>query len=182
MEVALDFAINCSPDHPYANDHPDWFFARPDGTIKYAENPPKKYQDVYPLNFHNPDWRTLWQELTNVVLFWARRKVRIFRVDNPHTKPVAFWEYLIGKVQAEFPDTIFLSEAFTRPKMMRVLAKAGFGQSYTYFTWRNNKHELTEYFTELTQTECVEYFRPDLWPNTPIFCLFSYNKAGARRF
>ncbi|MEI6715795.1 MAG: alpha-1,4-glucan--maltose-1-phosphate maltosyltransferase [Verrucomicrobiota bacterium] len=182
MEVALDFAINCSPDHPYVKDHPDWFFARPDGTIKYAENPPKKYQDVYPLNFHNSDWRNLWEELTAVVLFWARRKVRIFRVDNPHTKPVAFWEFLIGKVQAEFPDTIFLSEAFTRPKMMRTLAKAGFGQSYTYFTWRNNKHELTEYFTELTQTECVEYFRPNLWPNTPDILPFFLQQGGRPAF
>ena len=182
MEVALDFAINCSPDHPYVAEHPDWFFARPDGTIKYAENPPKKYQDVYPLNFHNPDWRTLWEELTAVVLFWARRKVRIFRVDNPHTKPVAFWEFLISKVQAEFPDTIFLSEAFTRPKMMRVLAKAGFGQSYTYFTWRNNKHELIEYFTELTQTESVEYFRPNLWPNTPDILPFFLQQGGRPAF
>ncbi|MEY2598653.1 MAG: hypothetical protein RLZZ142_912 [Verrucomicrobiota bacterium] len=182
MEVALDFAINCSPDHPYVADHPDWFFARPDGTIKYAENPPKKYQDVYPLNFHNADWRALWEELTNVVLFWARRKVRIFRVDNPHTKPVAFWEYLIGKVQAEFPDTVFLSEAFTRPKMMRVLAKAGFTQSYTYFTWRNTKHELTEYFTELTQSESAEYFRPNLWPNTPDILPFFLQHGGRPAF
>lgn len=182
MEVALDFAINCSPDHPYVHEHPDWFYMRPDGTIKYAENPPKKYQDVYPLNFHNPDWKNLWAELTNVVLFWARRKVRIFRVDNPHTKPVAFWEYLIGKVHAEFPDTIFLSEAFTRPKMMRVLAKAGFGQSYTYFTWRNNKHEITEYFTELTQTESVEYFRPNLWPNTPDILPYFLQQGGRPAF
>jgi starch synthase (maltosyl-transferring) len=167
MEVALDFAINCSPDHPYVREHPDWFFARPDGSIKYAENPPKKYQDVYPLNFHNPDWRRLWRELTYVVTFWAERGVRIFRVDNPHTKPLAFWEYLIEKVQERFPDTLFLSEAFTRPKMMLALAKAGFTQSYTYFTWRNTKHELTEYFTQLTTPEWAEYFRPNLWPNTP---------------
>lgn len=167
LEVALDFAINCSPDHPYVEAHPDWFFQRPDGSIKYAENPPKKYQDVYPLNFHNADWRALWQELTEVVLFWARRKVRVFRVDNPHTKPVAFWDYLIGRVHREFPDVIFLSEAFTRPKMMLVLAKAGFTQSYTYFTWRNHKHELVEYFSLLTQPDWAEYFRPNLWPNTP---------------
>lgn len=182
MEVALDFAINCSPDHPFVEDHPEWFFKRPDGTIKYAENPPKKYQDVYPLNFHNPNWRELWQTLTDVILFWARRRVRIFRVDNPHTKPVAFWEYLIGKVQAEFPDTIFLSEAFTRPKMMRVLAKAGFAQSYTYFTWRNNRHELTEYFTELTQSESAEYFRPNLWPNTPDILPFFLQQGGRPAF
>lgn len=167
MEVALDFAINCSPDHPYVKDHPEWFFQRPDGSIKYAENPPKKYQDVYPLNFHNPDWRSLWKELTDVVLFWARRHVRVFRVDNPHTKPVAFWEYLIHRVHEEFPDTIFLSEAFTRPKMMLVLAKVGFTQSYTYFTWRNHKHELVEYFTQLSNNAWAEYFRPNLWPNTP---------------
>ncbi|MEK0446888.1 MAG: Alpha,4-glucan:maltose-phosphate maltosyltransferase 1 [Verrucomicrobiota bacterium] len=182
MEVALDFAINCSPDHPYVAEHPEWFFQRPDGSIKYAENPPKKYQDVYPLNFHNPNWRQLWEELTDVVLFWARRRVRIFRVDNPHTKPVAFWEFLIGRVQSEFPDTIFLSEAFTRPKMMRVLAKAGFGQSYTYFTWRNNKHELTEYFTELAHTESAEVFRPNLWPNTPDILPFFLQHGGRSAF
>ena len=167
MELALDFAINCSPDHPYVRDHPEWFFKRPDGTIKYAENPPKKYEDVYPLNFFCETWRELWEELASVVMFWAEKKVRTFRVDNPHTKPVAFWEYLIGKVRARFPDTIFLSEAFTRPKMMKQLAKAGFQQSYTYFTWRNYKPELIEYFTELTQTEMAEYFRGNLWPNTP---------------
>ena len=167
MEVALDFAINCSPDHPWVHDHPEWFYHRPDGTIKYAENPPKKYEDIYPLNFHNADWQGLWDELTDVILFWCKHKVRTFRVDNPHTKPVAFWEYLIGKVQARYPDAIFLSEAFTKPKMMRVLAKAGFTQSYTYFTWRNSSHELREYFTELTQSEMKEYFRANLFPNTP---------------
>jgi starch synthase (maltosyl-transferring) len=182
MEVALDFAINCSPDHPYVEEHPDWFFQRPDGSIKYAENPPKKYQDVYPLNFHNPDWRALWQELTDVVLFWARRKVRVFRVDNPHTKPVAFWSYLIGRVHAEFPDVIFLSEAFTRPKMMLSLAKVGFTQSYTYFTWRNTKHELTDYFTLLTQSPWAEYFRPNLWPNTPDILPFLLQHGGKPAF
>jgi starch synthase (maltosyl-transferring) len=179
MEIALDFAINCSPDHPYVHDHPEWFYKRPDGTIKYAENPPKKYQDVYPMNFHNPNWRELWAELTSVILFWAEHGVRIFRVDNPHTKPVTFWEYLIGKVQARFPDVIFLSEAFTRPKMMRALAKAGFTHSYTYFTWRNTKQGLTEYFTELTQTESAEYMRPNLWPNTPDI-LPSFLQFGGR--
>ena len=139
MEIALDFAINCSPDHPYVKEHPDWFYKRPDGTIKYAENPPKKYEDIYPLNFHCENWRDLWAELKSVVLFWADRGVRIFRVDNPHTKPIAFWEYLIKGVREKYPDTIFLSEAFTRPKMMKALAKAGFNQSYTYFTWRNSK-------------------------------------------
>ncbi|PYI46218.1 MAG: alpha-1,4-glucan--maltose-1-phosphate maltosyltransferase [Verrucomicrobia bacterium] len=167
MEIALDFAINCSPDHPYVKEHPEWFYKRPDGTIKYAENPPKKYEDIYPLNFRCENWRELWAEMKSIVLFWAEHGVRIFRVDNPHTKPVAFWEYLITGVREKYPDTIFLSEAFTRPKMMKALAKAGFNQSYTYFTWRNTKHELTEYFTELTQTEMSEYFRPNLWPNTP---------------
>ena len=167
MEVALDFAIQCSPDHPWLRDHPEWFFHRPDGTIKYAENPPKKYEDIYPINFHNANWQGLWNELRDTFRFWCRHGVRIFRVDNPHTKPVAFWEWIIAEVQAEFPDTIFLSEAFTRPKMMRVLAKAGFTQSYTYFTWRNTKAELTEYLTELTQSEMKDYFRANFFPNTP---------------
>jgi len=167
MEVALDFALNCSPDHPYVKDHPEWFFHRPDGTIKYAENPPKKYEDVYPVDYHNADWKALWEELRDVLLFWSERGVRIFRVDNPHTKPVAFWEWVIAEVQAKFPDVIFLSEAFTRPKMMQVLAKVGFTQSYTYFTWRNTRAELEEYFTELTQSPMREYFRPNLFANTP---------------
>jgi starch synthase (maltosyl-transferring) len=182
MEIALDFAINCSPDHPYVKEHPDWFYKRPDGTIKYAENPPKKYEDIYPLNFHCEDWRELWAELKSVVLFWAGRGVRIFRVDNPHTKPVAFWEYLIKGVREKYPDTIFLSEAFTRPKMMKALAKAGFNQSYTYFTWRNSKHELVEYFTELTQTEMSEYFRPNLWTNTPDILPFVLQEGGRPAF
>ncbi len=182
MEVALDFAINCSPDHPYVAEHPEWFFKRPDGTIKYAENPPKKYEDVYPLNFHNADWRTLWEELTDVVRFWVKRGVRIFRVDNPHTKPVAFWEYLIGEIHATHPDVIFLSEAFTRPKMMKALAKAGFSQSYTYFTWRNTKAELTEYFTELTQTEMADYFLANLWPNTPDILPYHLQEGGRPAF
>ncbi len=167
MEVALDFALNCSPDHPYVKAHPAWFFHRPDGTIKYAENPPKKYEDVYPLDYANADWKALWEELRNVLLFWAERGVRIFRVDNPHTKPVAFWEWVIAEVQAKFPDVIFLSEAFTRPKMMQVLAKVGFTQSYTYFTWRNTRAELEVYFTELTRSPMREYFRPNLFANTP---------------
>jgi starch synthase (maltosyl-transferring) len=182
MEIALDFAINCSPDHPYVKEHPDWFYKRPDGTIKYAENPPKKYEDIYPLNFHCENWRELWAELKSVVLFWADRGVRIFRVDNPHTKPVAFWEYLITGVREKYPDTIFLSEAFTRPKMMKALAKAGFNQSYTYFTWRNSKRELIEYFTELTQTEMNEYFRPNLWTNTPDILPFVLQEGGRPAF
>jgi len=167
MEVAIDFAINCSPDHPYVTEHPEWFFKRPDGTIKYAENPPKKYEDVYPLNFHNADWKGLWQEMRDVIAFWCAHDVRIFRVDNPHTKPVSFWEWLIAEIQRDYPDAIFLSEAFTRPKMMQTLAKAGFTQSYTYFTWRNTKYELTEYLTELTQSEMKEYFRANFFTNTP---------------
>ena len=167
MEIALDFAINCSPDHPYVREHPEWFYKRPDGTIKYAENPPKKYEDIYPLNFRCDNWRALWEEMKSVILFWADRGIRIFRVDNPHTKPVAFWEWLISGVRARYSDVIFLSEAFTKPKMMKALAKAGFNQSYTYFTWRTNKQEITEYFTELTQTDMRDYFRANLWPNTP---------------
>jgi starch synthase (maltosyl-transferring) len=182
MEIALDFAINCSPDHPYVKEHPDWFYKRPDGTIKYAENPPKKYEDIYPLNFACEDWRELWAEMKSIVLFWAEHGVRIFRVDNPHTKPVAFWEYLITGVRKKYPDTIFLSEAFTRPKMMKALTKAGFNQSYTYFTWRNSKHELIEYFTELTQTEMSEYFRPNLWPNTPDILPFVLQEGGRPAF
>lgn len=182
MELALDFAINCSPDHPYVRDHPEWFFKRPDGSMKYAENPPKKYEDVYPLNFYNENWQALWDEMADVILFWSEKGVRIFRVDNPHTKPVAFWEYLIGKVHAKFPDVIFLAEAFTRPKMMRALAKAGFQQSYSYFTWRNSKPELTDYFTELTQGEMKEYFRANLFPNTPDILPFFLQHGGRPAF
>ena len=182
MEIALDFAINCSPDHPYVKEHPEWFYKRPDGTIKFAENPPKKYEDIYPINFRCENWRELWAEMKSIVLFWAERGVRIFRVDNPHTKPVAFWEYLIEGVREKYPDTIFLSEAFTRPKMMKALAKAGFNQSYTYFTWRNSKQELIDYFTELTQTEMSEYFRPNLWPNTPDILPFVLQEGGRPAF
>jgi starch synthase (maltosyl-transferring) len=182
MEIALDFAINCSPDHPYVKEHPDWFYKRSDGTIKYAENPPKKYEDIYPLNFRCENWRDLWGEMKSIVLLWAERGVRIFRVDNPHTKPVAFWEYLISGVREKYPDAIFLSEAFTRPKMMKELARAGFNQSYTYFTWRNSKQELIEYFTELTQTEMSEYFRPNLWPNTPDILPFLLQEGGRPAF
>jgi len=167
LEVALDFAIQCSPDHPWVREHPEWFNHRPDGTIKYAENPPKEYQDIYPLNFDTVDQEGLKAEMRRVLLFWIDHGVRIFRVDNPHTKPVSFWKWLIEEIQNEHPDVIFLSEAFTRPKMMKALAKAGFTQSYTYFTWRNNKNEMIEYLTELTQTEMAEYFRPNFFTNTP---------------
>ena len=167
MELAMDFAINCSPDHPYVKEHPEWFAHRPDGTIKYAENPPKKYQDIYNVDFYCKDWFGLWNEMKRVILFWADHGVKIFRVDNPHTKPVAFWEWLIREVQDRHPDAIFLSEAFTRPKMMKVLAKAGFTQSYTYFTWRNFKQELTDYLIELSRSEMKDYFRPNFFTNTP---------------
>lgn len=182
MEVALDFAINCSPDHPYVKAHPDWFFHRPDGSIKYAENPPKKYEDVYPLNFYNPDWKSLWQEMKEIILFWVEHGIRIFRVDNPHTKPVSFWEWIIGEIQEQYPDVIFLSEAFTWPKMMKTLAKAGFTQSYTYFIWRNTKAELIEYLTELTQTDMRYYFRGNFFANTPDILPFFLQTGGRPAF
>ena len=153
IEIALDIAFQCSPDHPYVTEHPEWFRKRPDGSIQYAENPPKKYQDIYPLDFETEDWQELWDELKSVLLFWCEQGVRIFRVDNPHTKAFPFWEWVIGEVKNAYPDALFLAEAFTRPKVMYRLAKLGFSQSYTYFTWRNTKPELTQYFTELTQTE-----------------------------
>ena len=167
IEVALDFAIQCAPDHPWVREHPQWFRFRPDGTIKYAENPPKKYEDIVNVDFYNPDREGLWNELRDTVLFWIGQGVHTFRVDNPHTKPLPFWEWLIREVKARCPEAVFLSEAFTRPKMMRALAKAGFSQSYTYFTWRNTKAELIEYLTELTQGPAKEYFRPNFFTNTP---------------
>jgi len=179
IEVALDLAFQCTPDHPYVKEHPEWFRHRPDGSIQYAENPPKKYQDIYPFDFETAHWRTLWEELKSVVLFWIDQGVRIFRVDNPHTKPFSFWQWLIGEVKRDYPEVIFLAEAFTRPKVMSRLAKLGFTQSYTYFAWRNTKRELTQYFTELTTTEAREYFRPNLWPNTPDI-LTEYLQLGGR--
>jgi starch synthase (maltosyl-transferring) len=167
LEVALDFAVQCSPDHPWVREHPQWFSHRPDGTIKYAENPPKEYQDIYPIDFDTSDQRNLMQALLEVLRFWIDHGVTIFRVDNPHTKPVALWEWLIAEVQACRPDILFLAEAFTRPKMMKVLAKAGFSQSYTYFTWRNTRAELIEYLTELSQPPVSDYFRPNFFTNTP---------------
>ena len=167
LEVALDIALQCSPDHPYVQQHPEWFSTRPDGSIQYAENPPKKYQDIYPLNFETPQWPALWEELKSIFLFWIGQGVRIFRVDNPHTKAFPFWEWLIAEIKTHHPDVVFLAEAFTRPNVMYRLAKLGFSQSYTYFTWRNTKSELKQYFTELTQTDVREYLRPNLWPNTP---------------
>ena len=167
IEIALDIAFQCSPDHPYVREHPEWFRIRPDGSVQYAENPPKKYEDIVPLNFDTEHWRELWEELRSVVCFWIGQGVRIFRVDNPHTKPFAFWEWLIAEVKREYPDVLFLAEAFTRPKVMYELAKRGFTQSYTYFAWRNTGWDLTQYFTELTRSEVSEFFRPNLWPNTP---------------
>jgi starch synthase (maltosyl-transferring) len=179
LEIAMDIAFQCTPDHPYVQEHPQWFRRRPDGSIQYAENPPKKYQDIYPIDFESDDWEALWQELKSVIEYWCEQGVRIFRVDNPHTKAIPFWQWVIGEVQNEFPDTIFLAEAFTRPKVMYRLAKVGFSQSYTYFAWRNTKAELTEYFTELTGTEVKEHFRPNLWPNTPDI-LTEYLQFGGR--
>lgn len=167
MEVALDLAFQCSPDHPYIRQHPEWFRWRPDGSIQYAENPPKKYEDIVPFNFETPEWRSLWEELRRVVLFWVGQGFRLFRVDNPHTKPFAFWQWLISEVKRQEPDALFLAEAFTRPKVMKKLARVGFCQSYTYFTWRNTKQEIVTYLRELTETEMAEYFQPNFWPNTP---------------
>ncbi len=179
MEIALDIAFQSTPDHPYLKEHPEWFRWRPDGTVQYAENPPKKYEDIYPFDFETDQWQELWEELKGVVLFWIDQGVRILRVDNPHTKPFCFWEWLIGDIKRDHPDVIFLSEAFTRPKVMYHLAKLGFTQSYTYFAWRNTKWELTQYFTELTQTEVREFFRANLWPNTPDI-LAEYLQTGGR--
>ena len=179
MEIALDLAYQASPDHPYVNQHPAWFRQRPDGTIKYAENPPKKYQDIYPINFESTEWQALWTELKRVIEFWIGHGVKVFRVDNPHTKSFRFWEWALADIKRQHPDTIFLSEAFTRPKVMRYLAKSGFSQSYTYFTWRNTKQELTEYFTELTRTDVREYMRPNLFANTPDI-LHEYLQHGGR--
>jgi starch synthase (maltosyl-transferring) len=167
LEIALDIAYQCAPDHPYVKEHPEWFRKRPDGDIQYAENPPKKYQDIYPFDFECEDWKGLWAELKSVLDFWIGQGVKIFRVDNPHTKAFPFWEWAIGEVSRAHPDVIFLSEAFTRPKVMHRLAKLGYSQSYTYFAWRNTKRELTEYFTELARGPGREYLRPNVWPNTP---------------
>jgi starch synthase (maltosyl-transferring) len=179
IEIALDIAFQCSPDHPYVKEHPEWFLWRPDGTVQYAENPPKKYQDIYPLKFETEHWQELWEELKSIVVFWAEQGIRIFRVDNPHTKPFKFWEWFIDGVKKEYPDVIFLSEAFTRPKVMYRLARLGFTQSYTYFTWRNDKRELTEYLIELTQTPVRDFFQPNFWPNTPDI-LHKYLQTGGR--
>ena len=177
IEIALDFAIQCSPDHPWLKQHPEWFHRRPDGTLKYAENPPKRYQDIYNVNFDSEDWRGLWKALRDVVLVWVRRGVTVFRVDNPHTKPLAFWEWLIAEVRGENPDVIFLAEAFTRPAMMTTLAKAGFAQSYTYFTWKNTRWELLEFMGQLL--DWSQYYRPNVFTNTPDI-LHEYLQRGGR--
>ena len=179
VEIALDLAYQASPDHPYVREHPGWFRQRPDGTIKYAENPPKKYQDIYPINFDSAEWESLWIELKRIIEFWIGHGVKIFRVDNPHTKSFGFWEWALADIKRRHPDTIFLSEAFTRPKVMRYLAKSGFSQSYTYFTWRNAKDELTDYFSELTRTDVREYMRANLFANTPDI-LHEYLQHGGR--
>lgn len=179
LEIAMDLAFQCSPDHPYVTQHPEWFRKRPDGTIQYAENPPKKYQDIYPFDFDTDHWRELWEELRSVVQFWMDQGVRIFRVDNPHTKSFPFWHWMIGEIKEAYPETIFLAEAFTRPKVMNHLAKVGFTQSYNYFPWRNTKWEITQYLTELTQSSPKEYLRPSLWPNTPDI-LTEYLQYGGR--
>ncbi|MFN3076435.1 MAG: alpha-1,4-glucan--maltose-1-phosphate maltosyltransferase [Alphaproteobacteria bacterium] len=182
MEMALDFAIQCSPDHPWIKDHPDWFRFRPDGTIKYAENPPKKYQDIVNVDFYGADQEGLWREIRDAFLFWVEQGVRIFRVDNPHTKPVPFWEWVIREVREKDPGVIFLAEAFTRPPMLKMLAKVGYSQSYTYFTWRNFKHELMDYMHDLTKTEAVEYLRPNFFANTPDILPEFLQKGGRPAF
>jgi len=182
LEVALDLAFQCSPDHPYVKSHPEWFRRRPDGSIHYAENPPKKYQDIYPFDFLSEGWEALWQELRRVVLFWVDKGVRLFRVDNPHTKPFPFWEWLMAEVRAVDPGVVFLAEAFTRPKVMYHLGHIGFSQSYTYFTWRNTRRELEEYLTELVTPPVRDFFRPNLWPNTPDILHDSLQKGGRPAF
>ncbi|ALC15340.1 alpha-1,4-glucan:maltose-1-phosphate maltosyltransferase [Desulfuromonas soudanensis] len=179
LEIALDIAFQCSPDHPWVREHPEWFRIRADGSIQYAENPPKKYQDIYPFDFECPEWESLWEALRDVFLFWVGQGVRIFRVDNPHTKPIAFWTWCLAEVRKSSPEAIFLAEAFTRPKVMYRLAKAGFTQSYTYFTWRNSKEELTRYMTGLVHSAPRDFFRPNFWPNTPDI-LPEYLQYGGR--
>ncbi len=179
LEIALDIAFQCSPDHPYVTVHPEWFRTRPDGSIRYAENPPKRYQDIFPFDFECAAWRELWTELRDVVLFWVERGITIFRVDNPHTKPFSFWEWLIAEVRREHPEVFFLAEAFTRTAVMRRLAKIGFSQSYTYFTWRNTKADLTAYLTDLTQGPACDYMRGNLFANTPDI-LHEYLQTGGR--
>ncbi len=182
IDIALDLAFQCAPDHPYVKEHPEWFKQRPDGSIQYAENPPKKYQDIYPFNFETDQWKELWEELKSVIIFWVEQGVTIFRVDNPHTKPIPFWQWAIGEVHKQYPDVIFLSEAFTRPKIMASLAKVGFTQSYTYFTWRNTKQEIIDYVNELVNSPSRNYFRPNFWPNTPDILPYHLQHQGENIF
>ena len=182
LDIAIDIAFQCSPDHPYVREHPEWFRHRPDGSIQYAENPPKKYEDIVPFDFECEAWRELWAELLSIVMYWIDKGVRILRIDNPHTKPFPFWEWLIGEVKRDHPDVIFLAEAFTRPKVMYRLAKCGFTQSYTYFAWRHTAWEITQYFTELTQTPVKDFFRPNLWPNTPDILTENLQTGGRPAF
>ena len=182
IDIALDIAFQCSPDHPWVTEHPTWFQIRPDGSIQYAENPPKKYQDIYPLNFESPDWRGLWEELLSVFEFWIKQGVRVFRVDNPHTKALPFWEWVIEEIRSKEPDVIFLAEAFTRPHVMYSLAKAGYTQSYTYFTWRTTKAELQTYFEEITKPPVSDFYHPNLWPNTPDILHASLQTGGRPAF
>ncbi len=182
LEIALDIAFQCSPDHPWVKEHPAWFTIRPDGSIQYAENPPKKYQDIYPLNFESVEWRSLWEELHSVFEFWIKRGVKIFRVDNPHTKALPFWEWCLGDLREKYPDTIYLAEAFTRPHVMYSLAKAGFTQSYTYFTWRTTKAELQTYLEEITRPPVSDFFQPNFWPNTPDILHKSLQEGGRPAF
>ncbi len=182
IDVALDIAFQCAPDHPYVKEHADWFKQRPDGSIQYAENPPKKYQDIYPFNFESDDWKNLWEELKSVFFFWIEQGVTIFRIDNPHTKPIPFWQWVIEEVHQMHPDIIFLAEAFTRPMVMSSLAKVGFTQSYTYFTWRVSKQEIMEYMNELVNGPSRNYFRPNFWPNTPDILPYHLQLKGENSF
>jgi len=182
IDVAMDIAFQCAPDHPYVKEHPSWFKLRPDGSIQYAENPPKKYQDIYPFNFESDDWEALWDELLSVFLYWIDQGVKIFRVDNPHTKPIPFWQWLIAEVKKKSEDAIFLSEAFTRPKIMASLAKVGFTQSYNYFTWRVGKQEIIDYMNELVNGPSRNYFRPNFWPNTPDILPYHLQHQGENSF
>ena len=182
IEIAMDFALQCAPDHPYVKANPQWLKQRPDGTIQYAENPPKKYQDIYPIYFESEDWKNLWKELLDIALYWVDQGIRVFRVDNPHTKPLSFWEWLIAEVKKKNQDVLFLSEAFTKPKLMQELARLGFTQSYTYYTWRNSKHELVEYMNELTQGITSETFRPNFWPNTPDILPWALQNANEHTY
>ena len=182
IEIAMDIAFQCAPDHPYIKQHPEWFKWRPDGTIAYAENPPKKYQDIVPIDFETKDWKNLWEELKSIFVFWINKGIKVFRVDNPHTKSFYFWEWCILEIRNEYPDVLMLSESFGRPRIMQGLAKRGYQQSYTYFTWRNNKYELEQYMHELTKTEMRDYYRPNFWPNTPDILPYELQDGNENRF